>query len=85
MKTNTQKTLIESPDFSGIVIDPTTGRKCALMIDITRGMGLAGNQIAATGARVYHNRYYDVEDVINARSHMGKSGRGRPAGKGSEK
>jgi hypothetical protein len=79
MKTTSSTLTSSTPDFPGIVIDPTTSRKCALMIDITRGMGLAGSQIAATGARIYQNRYYDIEDVLVARSKVGKSGRGRPA------
>lgn len=72
MKLDTQNTLLVIPNFSGILIDPETGRKCALQVDIFRGLGLAGCQVRATKARIYQERFWDVEDVIAARAKTGK-------------
>lgn len=76
MKTNTQTTLTAIPNFPGIVIDPESGRKCALQIDIMINLRLSGHQVKATGARIYGGRYYDIEDIISAREKT--PGRGRP-------
>jgi|688.fasta_scaffold2041602_1 hypothetical protein len=80
MHTNHTNTLIATPDFPGIVIDPKTGRKCALQIDIFRGLGLAGEQVTKTKARVYQNRFFDVEDVVSARAKVRPQGSRRPRG-----
>lgn len=66
------KTTVNTPppattDFPGVVIDPNSGRKCALQVDIFRSLKLSGSQVQACNARCYQDRYYDIEDVINAR------------------
>ncbi len=68
MKTNHINTPPAIPHFEGIVIDPETGRKCALQIDIFKGLELAGGQVTACNARVYQSRYYDILDVLEARA-----------------
>jgi hypothetical protein len=70
MKTTVNTPPPATPDFPGIVIDPESGRKCALQVDIFHGLKLSGGQVAACKARVYQGRYYDVEDVIEARRQM---------------
>lgn len=74
MNTKTDNIFITIPNFSGIVIDPTTGRQCALQIDLFRGLGLAGNQVTATKARVYQGRFFDLVDVLEARAKVRPQG-----------
>jgi hypothetical protein len=61
----------------GAVIDPGTGRLCATQIDIFRALGLSGNQVKATSACVYQDKYYDILDVLAGRKLCRR--RGRPA------
>ena len=74
MKTNTENTPIAIPDFPGIVIDPATGRKCALQVDIFRGIGLQGDQVTKSNARIYQSRFFDIEDVLKHRLNIKPQG-----------
>ncbi len=63
------------PDFPGIVIDPVTGRACALPWDVARGLGLHHEQVKRCAPRMHQGRYADVLDVIEARTRTPKAGR----------
>ncbi len=64
----------------GAVIDPETGRLCALKIDIARGLSITPSAVAICKPRIYQTRYADINDVLEARATI--AGRGRPRGSG---
>lgn len=75
MKTN----LEAQPVIPCEVIDPVTQRRCALQSDIARSLRIAPSAVSACRPRIYHERYVDVLDVIEARSRVAR--RGRPKSK----
>ena len=80
MKTTHEITAGSTPDFRGIVIDPQTGRKCALRRDIAAGLGIQDSRVI--GKRIYQGRFFDLLDVIENRRNTPKAGRpkNKPAG-----
>lgn len=58
---------IAPASLPGAVIDPETGRACALAADIAKGLNIAPTTVAKCNPRIYHGRYSDIEDVIAVR------------------
>ena len=73
MKTTHEITAGSTPDFRGIVIDPQTGRKCALRRDIAAGLGIQDSRVI--GKRIYQDRFYDLGDVLENRRNTPRAGR----------
>jgi hypothetical protein len=59
----------------GAVIDPKTGRYCALQIDIAKSLGIPPSAVAFCKPRIHQTRFADILDVIEARAKTPRRGR----------
>jgi hypothetical protein len=82
MKTTPNTLKPATPDFAGInfpglVVDPESGRLCASIRDLTKGLNLHHEQIRRAAGRKYQDgRFLDFGDVVRNRAKT--PGRGRP-------
>lgn len=66
---------LDPSSITGAVIDPLTGRYCALQIDIAKSLRIPPSAVACCRATVYQSRYLDIAEVIAARAKTPRRGR----------
>ncbi len=66
---------LDPSSIPGAVIDPGTGRYCALQTDIAMGLRISPSAVASCRPAVYQSRYLDIAEVIAARAKTPRRGR----------
>lgn len=70
---------IDAKSIPGAVIDPATGRFCALQADIARALectpGVVAETVRARKTKVYQEKFLDILHVIAARKQAFPKGR----------
>ncbi len=66
---------LDPSKIPGAVIDPKTGRYCALQIDIAKSLRITPSAVACCKPRIHQTRFADIVDVIEARAKTPKRGR----------
>ena len=75
MRNNNRMDAIEK--MNGSVIDPNTGRLCALAVDLAQSLGWSQSTVSTYAGRIYQGRFYDIYDVIENKKTARR--RGRPS------